>query len=110
MIVLPGSFLVVIYCGYCKPELNYRRGAFSFHLTCGERTPMNSDQSSDKQPRTISNESSLAALPLRVSERKLEDAMDEDKIDFKTPAIELRNVDFSYDVNKVLNGVNFQVA
>ncbi len=71
---------------------------------------MNSDQSSDKQPRAISNESSLAALPLRVSETKLEDAMDEDKADFETPAIESRNVDFSYDDNKVLNGVNFQVA
>jgi ABC-type multidrug transport system fused ATPase/permease subunit len=71
---------------------------------------MNSDQSSDKQPRTISNESSLAALPLRVSETKLADAMDEDKADFETPAIEFRNVDFSYDDNKVLNGVNFQVA
>ncbi len=71
---------------------------------------MNSDQSSDKQPRTISNESSLAALPLRVSETKLEDAMDEDKADFETPAIEFRNVDFSCDDNKVLNGVNFQVA
>src|SRR5712692_9059699 len=71
---------------------------------------MNSDQSSDKQPRTISNESSLAALPLRVSKTKLEDAMDEDQADFETPAIEFRNVDFSYDDNKVLNGVNFQVA
>jgi len=36
--------------------------------------------------------------------------MDEDKTDFETPAIEFRNVDFSYDDNKVLNGVNFQVA
>src|ERR1700730_11708265 len=46
----------------------------------------------------------------RVSETRLEDAMDEDKTDFETPAIEFRNVDFSYDDNKVLNGVNFQVA
>jgi hypothetical protein len=56
---------------------------------------MNSDQSSDKQPRTLSNESSLAALPLRVSETKPEEAMDEDKTDFEAPAIEFRNVDFS---------------
>jgi len=61
---------------------------------------MNSDQSSDKQPRTISNESSLAALPLRVSETKPEDAMDEDKTDFETPAIEFRNVDFPMTIIK----------
>jgi hypothetical protein len=54
---------------------------------------MNSDQSSRKQPPTLSNESSLAELPLRVSEPKLEDAMDQDKTDFETPAVESRNVD-----------------
>jgi len=61
---------------------------------------MNSDQSSDKQPRAISNESSLAALPLRVSETKPADAMDEDKADFETPAIEFRNVDFPMTIIK----------
>ena len=70
---------------------------------------MNNDQYNQEQPPGPSHEGFLASLPLKPSEPR-ENTPGEDKKEFAPPAIEFRNVDFSYGHSKVLDALSFQVA
>jgi hypothetical protein len=59
------------------------------------------------EARGPSNEGSRG-FPTEGSEVRRANAISEDKSALTTPAIEFRNVDFSYDDKKVLDSLSFQ--
>ncbi len=69
---------------------------------------MNNHQYNREQPPGPSKEGFLTS-PLKPSEHR-ENAPGEEKNEFAPPAIEFRNVDFSYGHSKVLDALSFQVA
>jgi phospholipid/cholesterol/gamma-HCH transport system ATP-binding protein len=71
---------------------------------------MNSDQHSDEQPHDPLPEDEVAMLSSNASGFEGESPICPEEISDMTPAIEFRDVDFSYDDQKVLDGLSFKVA
>src|SRR5882724_9018665 len=72
---------------------------------------MNSDGLQRKPARGGLAESSDAELPLNLSDIVQESsAVKQQTGELATPAIEFRNVDFSYDEKKVIDDLSFKVA
>src|SRR3989441_3650157 len=72
---------------------------------------MNSDQYNQEPARGELAEDSVAVLPLNVSDPVQESAAaKQERGELVIPAIEFRNVDFSYDEKKVLDDLSFKVA